>query len=49
MEGGKRGERKGEKEERIMGRETQGRRMEEIHGNHSSQPIVTLSPLYTHS
>lgn len=38
------GERKGEKEERIVGGENQGKRMEEMHGNQRGHPTVTLSP-----
>lgn len=37
------GERKGEKEERIVGGESQGKTMEEMHGNQSSRPTVMLS------
>lgn len=45
----KEGERKGEKEERIVGGENQRRRMEETHENPSGRPTVMLSPAYAHS
>ena len=34
------GENEGEKEEKIVGRENQGRRMEEMHRNRSSHPTT---------
>lgn len=36
------GENEGEKEEKIVGRENQGRRMEEMHGNRNSHPTTAL-------
>lgn len=45
--GGEKGRTRGKKEERIVGRESQGRRMEEMHGNRSGHP--TTMPCTTQS